>query len=318
MKQSLFSNDPAYKAYTYHGLMGRYAHWPAKAKNAKRTFVIVYGQHSILERIQPIAETLTSLGDVYVVDNPGFGGMDSAFRINLYPDLELYAGHLEHFISEYIPAGRQLTLLGISYGFQMTTELLLNYPKIKNRVETTVSFVGFVHPDNFETSFLYKFILLDILANIGRTRLGAIFLKLIIRKWTVILIYNLTKSIQTQFKSLSGEEARQYARTQALLWTINDHRTHAVTGWDLFKKNDLTRYRLDVPAVHIGVPKDHIFNNNRVTVELKAMFENIKFIKLHLDNHAPLDLDATDKITAIMPEELGRLFSESKNKTAVL
>jgi len=312
-----FADNPHIKPYIFNDLQGRYGHWPARDATATRTFVVVYGQHASIERLIPIVEALREFGDVYVADNPGFGGMEAAYKVGNYPDLPFYAAHLNHFITEHIPADRQLTLLGISFGFQMITELVANYPAVAARTETAISFVGFVNPGDFDAPPLYTFILLKVLANGSRTRLGAGLFKLVVHEPVIVGIYRATKPIQAKFKTLSGPEAKRYAREQARLWVINDHRTHGATAWDFFKKNDLTMYRSNVPAIHIGVPNDHIFDNTKVAEELKAMYKEITIMELNLPNHAPLDIDTPEQVRAILPPALLPVLSTSRNDGAV-
>ena len=317
MKQSYFLNDPKIKPYTFQGLQGRYAHWPAASAKAKRTFVLVYGQHATIERLIPIIEALTDYGDVYLPDNPGFGGMESAFEIKRYPDLEFYGQHLKHFIDNYVPADRQLTLFGISYGFQALTQMLHDYPELNPRVEQLISFVGFPSYKDFHMPKHMSIPLKYILAGTGRTRLGAAFYDHVMSERLICFVYAATKPIQAKFKTLSGEEAKRYAREQAWLWLINDNRTHAATGWDFFCHNDLTDYRLDVDAIHIGVPADHLLDNSRVENELSHMFSKMTALRLNLDNHAPLDIDSADKVRELLPDGLDDIMKTSANQKAV-
>src|SRR5690606_3804312 len=144
----------------------------------------------------------------------------------------------------HVPDDRKLTLFGISYGFQMLVQLLNDYPELGPRIEQVVSFVGFVSPKDFHMPLRMSIPLMYMLCNTGRTRLGAKFYDMVMTERIIGAVYRLTKPIQAKFKTLSGDEARRYAREQAWLWIVNDNRTHGVTAWDFFKKNDLTAYRL--------------------------------------------------------------------------
>lgn len=317
MKHSYFSDDPQIKPYEFEGLQGRYGHWPATHAKAKRTFVLVYGQHATLERLVPIIEALRDYGDVYLADNPGFGGMESAYKIGRYPDLQFYGEHLKHFIDEYIPADRQLTLFGISYGFQMLTQLLHDYPELNPRVEQIASFVGFVSHKDFNMPKRISIPLMYLLTNTGRTKIGTAIYDRILSERLIGAVYSLTRPIQPKFKTLKGEEAKRYAQEQAWLWIVNDNRTHGVTAWDFFKRNDLTGYRLQAEAIHIGVPNDHFFNNVQIEAELKHMFPKLTTLRLNLDNHAPLDIDTPEKVKELLPAELDKILKKSANKKAI-
>lgn len=297
--------------------MGRYGHWSAKTAGAKRTFVLVYGQHATIERLMPIIDSLRVFGDVYLPDNPGFGGMEPAYKIKRYPDLPFYAEHLNHFIDNYVAPDRQLTLFGISYGFQMLTQLLHDYPDLSTRVENLISFVGFASHHDFHMAKRISIPLMYMLTNSGRTRLGAAMYDRILNERLIVAVYSLTKPIQAKFKTLPKDEARRYAKEQAWLWLVNDNRTHGVTAWDFFKRNDLTGYRLDVDTLHVGVPNDHLINNKRIVHELADMFTRFTAYELNLDNHAPLDVDTPEKVMELMPTKLQTTLSQSANKKAV-
>lgn len=312
-----FPDHPLIKPYEFAGLKGRYLHWPAASSKAKRTFVLVYGQHATIERLLPIIEALSDFGDVYLADNPGFGGMDASYKIGRKPDLDLYAEHLAHFIEEYIPADRQLTLFGISYGFQMLVELLHDYPELNGRIEQIISFVGFVSHKDFQMPKRLRLPLMYVLANVGRTKPGAAIFDTVLSERLISGVYRLSKPIQPKFKTLSGEAARRYAREQATLWLVNDNLTHGVTAWEFFRRTDLTHYRLDAEAIHIGVPNDHLFNNSRVETELQTMFRKVTNLRLNLANHAPVDIETADEVRSLLPTDLKKIIGKSANKTAV-
>jgi len=318
MKKSLFSTAEYYKPYVYKGLRGRYMHMPAKNPEARRTFVVLYGQHATLERVEPVVEALTEFGDVYAADYPGFGGMDPSFKLKQYPSLHFYADYIKQFIDEIIPENRKLTLLGISYGFQLFTETLNQHPELNERVEEVVSFVGFVHHEDFHFPPSYSIPLLYLIANVGRTWLGSKIVGAFMQGWFIAIIYKLTKPIQAKYKSLSAEETKGFMEGQIWLWRINDIRTHAATGWDFCMKTDLTNYRVNAPLTHVGVPKDHLLNNERVVKELSEMFTPFESLELHLENHAPLDLDSREKVLALFPSALHSKFKRSHNEKAVL
>jgi len=317
MNKSLFSEAAYYKPYTYKGLSGRYIHMPAATEKAKRTFVILYGQHATLERIEPIVKALTRYGDVYAVDNPGFGGMDAAYKIKEHPTLEFYSGHLKHFISEYIPADRQLTLMGISYGFQIIANTLGEDKELCSRVEMAISFVGFVSYRDFDMPLAYSLFLKSFLSNIGHTWLGGKILNMTIRPSILKLSYFIARPNDVKYKSLNKGEAKNYLSEQTWLWMVNDDRTHAATARDFWYKNDLTNLRIPVNGVHIGVPRDHLFRNSVIHEELEVMFQKMTLLELNLENHAPLDVDTEAKVSELFPATLKSMFMESRNGKAV-
>lgn len=317
MKKLLFSTAEYYKPYTYKNLHGRYMHLPAKNKDAKRTFVLLYGQHATLERIEPVASALTEFGDVYAVDNPGFGGMEPSFLINEYPSLSFYAGHLNYFINRYVPVDRKVTPLGISFGFQIIVQALHDYPELQYKTEEVVSFVGFVQPKNFHIPLSYYVTLVFFVGNLSKSWIGSKVVAACMKEWIVLNIYRVTRPIQIKLKTLPKAEAKRYSIEQAWLWRINDVRTHGATAIDFIKKNDLTSIRLHTNAIHVGIPKDHLVDNAMVVKELNIIFKSLTSYDLQLDNHAPLDLDSREKLLDILPQGLISKLSMSVNQKAI-
>ena len=63
-----------------NGLNGRMMHMPAP-KGRKREILVLYGHHSSLERWFGLAQVINRYGAVTMPDWPGFGGMDSFYKI---------------------------------------------------------------------------------------------------------------------------------------------------------------------------------------------------------------------------------------------
>lgn len=310
------NKDSHIKEYEFKGLRGRYGYWGARSKSAKRTFVLIYGQHANIERLKPLVDIFTRYGDVYVPDNPGFGGMESSYKIGEKPTLAFYGDHLNNFLTNYVPTDRLLTIVGISFGFQVAAECLYRHPSLQPDVEHIVSLMGFVKPSDFIMSPTYKVPLVYMLAWPGKSWLGSELFKRIATEKTVVATYMATKPIQVKLKSLSRNDAKKYAKEQARLWIDNDPRTHASTGWDFINKNDISSYKLPVNAIHLGVPKDHIINSASVRSSMKKMFKHLLSYDLHIENHAPLDVEDENDIEKFIPPGLAIVLSESKNKKA--
>ena len=73
-----------------NGLRGRMMRLPAP-KTKKRQILMIYGHHCTLERWYSFAEVLNDYGAVTMPDLPGFGGMDSFYKIGEKPDLDTKA-----------------------------------------------------------------------------------------------------------------------------------------------------------------------------------------------------------------------------------
>jgi pimeloyl-ACP methyl ester carboxylesterase len=79
---------------------------------------------------------------------PGFGGMQSFYKIGKQPTIDNYADYLAAFIKMRYKR-RRLVIIGISFGFVVATRMLQRYPELVSKVDFVVSVAGFMHRDDF-------------------------------------------------------------------------------------------------------------------------------------------------------------------------
>jgi pimeloyl-ACP methyl ester carboxylesterase len=82
-----------------NNLKGRCLNLPNKSSSRKILFI--YGHHSSLERWWGLMQALNEYGDVTMPDLPGFGGMDSFYKIGKKPTLDNMADYLKKFIKQH-------------------------------------------------------------------------------------------------------------------------------------------------------------------------------------------------------------------------
>ena len=76
-----------------NGLNGRMLRVrPNTHKNVE--ILLLYGHHASIERMLGVAEVLARYGGVTMPDYPGFGGMDSFYKIKQKPTLDNYADYM--------------------------------------------------------------------------------------------------------------------------------------------------------------------------------------------------------------------------------
>jgi pimeloyl-ACP methyl ester carboxylesterase len=119
---------------------------PSTARK-KREILVVYGHHASLERWWSLVENLTPFGNVTMPDMPGFGGMESFYKIKTKPTLDAYADYLAAFIKLRYK-NKRLTIFAISYGFLVVTRMLQCYPELAKKIDLLISVVGFMHKDD--------------------------------------------------------------------------------------------------------------------------------------------------------------------------
>src|SRR4051812_21299994 len=119
-----------------NGLSGRMLRMPAP-KNKKRDILFIYGHHASIERHFGVAELLNKYGSVTMPDLPGFGGMDSFYKIGEKPTLDNLADYLASFIKLRYKR-QKFIIAGYSLGVMIITRMLQKHPQIAKKVEMNV------------------------------------------------------------------------------------------------------------------------------------------------------------------------------------
>src|SRR5580700_10469282 len=133
-----------------NGLDGRMLRMPAPPKkNAELLFI--YGHHSSIERWWGMMQVLNRYGAVTMPDLPGFGGMDSFYKIGKKPSIDNMADYLAAFVKMRYKR-KPVTIVGMSFGFVVATRMLQRFPELAKKVDLLVSVAGFAHRDDFTFS----------------------------------------------------------------------------------------------------------------------------------------------------------------------
>lgn len=291
-----------------NGLRGRMLRMPAK-KNKKREILLVYGHHSSLERMYSLAEVLNDYGAVTLPDLPGFGGMDSFYKIGEKPDMDTMADYLASVIKLRYK-NRRITVVGISYGFTVLTRMLQKYPDIAKKVDLVISVVGFSHYEDFTFSrtrmFMYR------LASRALTnRLMAMLFKNIALHPTMIrTFYAKTHNAKHKFAGLNPEETKALTDFEVKLWRTNDLRTHMKTTYCFLTLNNCDN-RIDLPVWHVGVDLDNYFDKDLVEQHMKVIFNDFIYLKAPFDKHMPNLIAGKKEVSKLIPRKLKQELNKS-------
>jgi pimeloyl-ACP methyl ester carboxylesterase len=230
-----------------NGLHGRMLRMPNTKK--KREILMVYGHHASLERMFGLAEVLNKYGSLTAPDLPGFGGMESFYKIGEKPTLDNMADYLATFI-KLAYKRRRVTILAMSFGFLVTTRMLQKYPDLAKKVDLLVSFVGFVHHEDFKLRRRDR-LLLRYTGTIFSNRLPAFIGKtFVLRAPLITMAYKLVEDKHSKLHDADAEEKKRRIAFEVYLWQCNDLRTHADTTITLFTTNLCTS--------QVGLPVHHI------------------------------------------------------------
>lgn len=289
-----------------NGMNGRMLYMPPPA-GKKRNILFIYGHHSSIERCWGIMEELNQYGSVTMPDLPGFGGMDSLYKVGKTPTVDNLADYLASFVKMRFKRKR-LTIVGFSFGFVVATRMLQKYPDLVKRVDLVVSTVGFTHKDEFVFSRARYFGYLN-LARFFEHRLPAVFFKNVaLNPWVIKTAYRHTRNAKSKFSGLSSEELKTMLEFEVHLWRCNEVRTYMKTSVE-FLTLDNCQARVALPVWHVSVDADRYFDNNLVEQHLKVIFDSAVIVKAKLSSHAPSIIADKETARGLIPYKIRNLLA---------
>lgn len=302
--------DPAdyVEPLVMNGLRGRMLRLPApKGKN--REILLVYGHHASLERLFGMAQDLSKYGAITMPDLPGFGGMESFYKIGEKPTLDNLADYLASFVKLRYKR-RRVTIMGMSMGFLVATRMLQRYPELAKKVDVLVSVVGFVHKDEFKFK-KRNYLLMRVAASFFSNALPALFAKYVVLRAPMIrFAYGLVSDKHSKLKDADVEETKRRIDFEIVLWQCNDIRTYMDTTITMFKA-DLCNAQVDLPVYHVAVKGDRYFDNQVVEQHLNVIFKEVHILESKVSAHAPTIIATAEDVAPFVPQKLRRILAQS-------
>ena len=291
-----------------NGLKGRMLRVPA-AKQKRREILFIYGHHASLERVYGFAEVLRDYGNVTIPDLPGFGGMDSFYKINDTPTIDALADYLASFVALRY-RNRRVTLIGFSFGFLVVTRMLQRYPELRRKVDLVVSMAGFSHHEDFVFTKTRRRAYLAAVWFFEH-RIPAFFFRNLALHPTVIrTFYKRTLNAKDKFEGLKAEEAKIVADFEVRLWRINEVRTYMKTTQE-FLKVDNCKQQIPLPVWHVGVGADKYFNGTIVEQHLRVIFDNLQVVQAKSEKHSPSVIADKKAAGVFFPRKLRAALNKS-------
>lgn len=295
------------KPLNMNGLKGRMLRMPAPASK-QREILFIYGHHSCIERWWGLAKVLNRYGSVTIPDLPGFGGMDSFYKIGKKPTVDNLADYLASFIKLRYKK-RKLTIVSMSFGFVVVTRMLQRYPDLINKADILVSVAGFSNGDEFTFSKKRYYTYLSV-ARLFSNKLFAIIFKNIALNPSVIkLLYARTHNAKHKFTNLKSADKKAMLEFETYLWHINDVRTHMKTSAEFLKLNN-TKIQIDLPLHHVSISADQYFDKYVVEQHLRMIFPSVILYSAKLNQHAPSIMADEKQASALFPAGLKRLLNK--------
>lgn len=285
-----------------NGMDGRLLRMHAP-KGKKREILLLYGHHSSLERMLGIAEVLHGYGGVTMPDLPGFGGMDSFYKIGEKPTLDNYADYLASLIKLNYKR-RRFTIIAMSFSVPLVIRMLQKYPELARKTDFFVSIAGFAHRDDFTFS-RREYWGLRILAAISSKRIpAALFRGLVLNKPVLNVVYSSVSNTHKKMKDAktAAELARRIA-FETNLWKINDVRTRTKT-MTMMLTLDVCNQKVATPAYHVATTADRYFDHTIVEQHMHIIFDNLEVIPSEIPNHAPTVIATAKEALPYIPKRL--------------
>lgn len=287
-----------------NGLRGRMLRLPSKKKSE---FLFVYGHHSSLERVYGFAQALNDYGNVTIPDLPGFGGMDSFYKIKEKPDLDTLASYLASFIKMRY-RNKQFNIIGYSFGFLVVTRMLQLYPELQNKVKMVVSIAGFVKYDDFVFTKTRRRMYLLGARFFGLYFPSLFFRNIMIHPIVIRKFYKRTHNAREKFEGLDPEMAKAMTEFEVHLWRCNEARTYMRTSSELFTV-DNTKSKIGLKVWHVSVENDKYFDNTRAIKHLKQVYKSVDVIKANSKKHSPSIIASKQEAMVFFPAKIRRAFS---------
>ena len=303
-KQSSQKLDQYIESLNMNGLLGRVLQMPAKKKSNNKQILLVYGHHASLERMYGFAEELQKYGSVTMPDLPGFGGMQSFYKINEEPDIDTLADYLASFIKMRYK-NRRFTVAGMSFGFVIVTRMLQKYPEMAKKIDNIISIVGFVHHEDFKLKTHQKLLLKMSSTLLSKRPIAVLSRYLLLNRPMIHLAYSVVGDSHSKLKDADASERKRRIRFEVELWQANDLRTYAYTGREMLRVNLCNGNRqIPLKVTHVSVAEDRYFDNNVVEQHLNIVYTDVEVVSTTMPAHAPTVVSSAKEAAQFIPKQL--------------
>lgn len=292
------------------GRMLRLPHQPSgKSPVHHREILFVYGHHSTLERWWGLMEVLSEYGTVTMPDLPGFGGMDSYYKVGQKPTIDALADYLAAFI-KWRYKHKKVTIAGMSFGFVVVTRMLQRYPELTHKVDMLVSIVGFAHHQDFTfTRPRYWFYRLGA-GVLSHNPMAWLFRSTLLTRPVLRAAYGRTHNAKNKFAAATNaDEFNAMMDVEVGLWQKNDVRTHMFTTVQLLTLDNCTK-QVNLPVWHVSTENDHFFDHTVVEQHLRIIFTDFHDAPTTLPNHAPSVIADAATAAPLLPTVLREALSQ--------
>lgn len=290
-----------------NGMQGRMLRMPAP-KSHKREILFIYGHHSSLERWFGFTQVLNKYGAVTMPDLPGFGGMDSFYKIGKKPTIDNMADYLAAFVKMRYK-NRRVTLVGMSFGFVVVTRMLQRCPDLAKKVDILVSIVGFAHHDDFLFSKRRFFAYYWGAKTFSLPGMSKFFREICLHPAVLRTIYGKTHNAKQKFADLTPEQHNDMMDIEVDLWRSNDVRTYMFTTMQMLTLDNCDK-QINLPVYHVATKGDHFFDNAIIEQHMRVIFSEFNSMTVSMTKHAPTVMASAKDAAPFVPPKLRKILAE--------
>lgn len=292
-----------------NGLHGRMLVLPPNNKKITQEVLLIYGQNSNIEYWLDIAGALSRYGRVTVPDLPGFGGMESFYKIHEKANIETLSDYLASFIKLRYKRKR-ITLVGCSFGFVVITRMLQKYPELVRKIDLLFAVSSLAHHDDLAVTYGQS-ILLRSVTRVFSGRLPAQFYR-----WLYLDTYLSVAKLRKQYQKSLGLKRPKSPKLNLLVGAEigrrkqSDTRTYMKT-FNQVLTLDNCQQRINLNLWHVSGAYDEYLNNKNVEQHFKIIFTGYDHIKLDrkTKNHKPVFINS-EKVGDLIPARARALLRE--------
>ena len=290
-----------------NGMNGRLLRMPARSSK-KRNIFLLYGHHASLERLYGLAEVLNEYGNVTMPDLPGFGGMDSFYKIGEKPTLDNYADYVASLLKLYYKR-KKVTIIAMSFSVPIIIRTLQKHPELTKKVDILISISGFAHKEDFIFSRKVYWSLRSLAFVCSNAVPASIMKNVFLTRPVIKMTYTLVSGRHSKMKdAIDQAELKRRIDFEIELWQMNDVRTRMKTMTAMFTL-DLCNERVEIPIYHVTASEDRYFDNEVVKQHLHVIFKDVEVIPTHMANHAPSIMATAMEASPYIPDRIKKLLA---------
>ena len=310
MKIPISVPDKHIRPLTVHGMTGRMVHIPNH--DSKKVIIYIHGLHTSAERHYSLCEFLSDYGTVYAPDMPGFGGMDSFYKVGMKPSYDNFADYIYTVIQSLrLKHDQSLTLVGLSFGSQVMTRLLQKHPELATKNFQAISLAGYGSGKDFKPLIAYRAMVYPLVFFASRKYISRLVRFIFFNPVVLSAALGLFIYTKPKLKNDKVNKPADLFRMEYYLWRIDNTRTHARTISMTFR-DDLRKYsnkKINNKLHNVFVQEDQYFDMQKVEATLNGLYKSVDMISLSMGSHAPSLVADKESIAVMFPEKTRKLLA---------